>query len=294
MQPNHIANRTFQNAVQSPTDRVDIDRPVVVHAQNYPAGWRTDAHWHARSQLVYASAGIMTVETEQGLWVVPPQRAVWIPSGVRHVVTAAGPLTMRSVYMAPDAVPWLPSACCVVNVTPLLRELIARAAELPQHYALGGQDERIMLLILDEIRALSIAPLYLPEPSDQRLRHITTALKRQPDDSRTLEAWGRAVGASSRTLARLFRRDTGMSFQQWQRQVRLLSGLIHLAAGQPVTTVAMAVGYDSPSAFIAMFKRALGTTPSQYFCRDAISGPRTPACPASDALRSPGAPRPPR
>ena len=279
MQPNHIANRTFQNAIQSPTDRVDIDRPVIVHAQDYPAGWQTDIHWHARSQLVYASAGTMTVETEQGLWVVPPQRAVWIPSGVRHDVTSSGPLTMRSVYIEPDTVPWLPTTCCVVNVTPLLRELIARAAELPQHYVLGGREERIMRLILDEIRALSIAPLYLPEPSDPRLRQMTTALKRQPDDRRTLEAWGRMVGASSRTLARLFRRDTGMSFQQWQRQVRLLSGLIHLAEGQSVSAVAMEVGYDSPSAFIAMFKRALGTTPSQYFCRDAISGPQTPACP---------------
>jgi AraC-like DNA-binding protein len=240
---------------------------VIVHAQAYPAGWQTDVHWHARSQLAYASSGIMTVETEQGLWVVPPQRAVWIPAGVRHDVISSGPLTMRSVYMTPDTVPCLPTACCVVHVTPLLRELIARAAELPHLYALGGQEERLMLLILDEIRALSIAPLYLPEPSDGRLRYIAAALKRQPDDHRTLEAWGRTVGASSRTLARLFRRETGMSFQQWQRQIRLLSGLIRLADGQPVTTVAMEVGYDSPSAFIAMFKRALGTTPSQYFLR---------------------------
>ncbi len=244
---------------------MDIDRPVIVHAQDYPAGWQTDVHWHARSQLAYASAGIMTVETEQGMWVVPPQRAVWIPSGVRHDVTSSGQLAMRSVYIEPDTVSWLPATCCVINITPLLRELIARAAELPQRYALGGQEERIMRLILDEIRVLSIAPLHLPEPSDQRLRRIAAMLKRQPDDRRTLEAWGRTVGASSRTLARLFRRETGMSFQQWQRQVRLLSGLIRLAAGQPVTAVAMEVGYDSPSAFIAMFKRALGTTPSHYF-----------------------------
>jgi AraC-like DNA-binding protein len=268
MQTNYIVNRTFQNAHQSPTDRVDIDRPVIVHAQDYPAGWQTEVHWHARSQLAYASAGIMTVETEQGLWVVPPQRAVWIPAGVRHDLLASGPVTIRNVYITPGTVPWLPKACCVVNVTPLLRELIARAAALPHLYALGGQEERLMLLILDEIRALSIAPLYLPEPSDVRLRHIATALKRQPDDNRTLETWGRTVGASSRTLARLFRRETGMSFQQWQRQVRLLSGLIRLADGQPVTAVAMEVGYDSPSAFIAMFKRALGTTPNQYFVRD--------------------------
>lgn len=122
-----------------------------------------------------------------------------------------------------------------------------------------------MLLILDELQALPIAPLHLPEPSDQRLRRITTALQQNPADDRTLEAWGQVVGASSRTLARLFRRETGMNYQQWQRQVRLLTGLIRLAEGQSVTTVAMDVGYESPSAFIAMFRRALGTAPNQYF-----------------------------
>jgi AraC-like DNA-binding protein/mannose-6-phosphate isomerase-like protein (cupin superfamily) len=267
MQPKNISYRTFQHACQSYTDRADINRPVIVHARDYPAGWQAAVHWHDRSQLVYASAGIMTVETEQGMWVVPPQRAVWIPAGVRHDVHAAGPIAMRSVYIARDVVPWLPPTCCVVHVTPLLRELIGRAAELPCVYARGGQEERIMLLILDEIRALPTAPLHLPEPSDPRLRRITTALKRHPADDRTLEAWGRTVGASSRTLARLFRRETGLSYQQWQRQVRLLSGLIRLAEGQPVTLVAMDVGYESPSAFTAMFKRALGTTPSQYFLR---------------------------
>jgi hypothetical protein len=211
MKPKYISNRTFQNAQQNHADRVDIDRPVIVHAQDYSTIYQTDVHWHARSQLAYASMGIMTVKTEQGLWVVPPQRAVWIPSGVRHHIEAAGPLAMRSVFIQPGVVPWLPSACCVVHVTPLLRELIARAAACPHTYALGGQDERIMLLILDEIRALPIAPLHLPEPSDQRLQRITAALKQYPADDRTLEAWGRAVGASSRTLARLFRRETGMS-----------------------------------------------------------------------------------
>jgi AraC-like DNA-binding protein/quercetin dioxygenase-like cupin family protein len=279
MQPNHIANRTFNQATQSHTDRVDIDRIVVVHAQDYAAGWQTPVHWHARSQLAYASAGIMTVETEQGLWVVPPQRAVWIPAGIRHRVQSAGALAMRSVYIDPERVSWLPPTCCVVNITPLLRELIGRAAELPQRYPLGGPEERMMHLILDEMRELPVAPLHLPEPNEQRLRRIATALKHDPADHRTLEAWGRTVGASSRTLARLFRLETGMSYQQWQRQVRLLSGLIRLAEGRPVTEVAIEVGYDSPSAFIAMFKRALGTTPSQYFSN--ISHPASRFAPGS-------------
>jgi AraC-like DNA-binding protein len=164
----------------------------------------------------------------------------------------------------------------VVQVTPLLRELIGRAGTLPQCYALGGYEERIMRLILDEMHALPVAPLHLPEPSDQRLRRIAAALRRCPADKRSLAVWGRTVGASSRTLARLFRLETGMNFQHWQRQVRLLAGLIRLAGGEPVTLVALEVGYDSPSAFIAMFKRALGKTPSQYF-----APPNTSAPPAS-------------
>jgi AraC-like DNA-binding protein/mannose-6-phosphate isomerase-like protein (cupin superfamily) len=265
MMPKTIANRTFAHAVQSHTDRVEIDRPVIVHAQDYPAQWHADPHWHARDQLVYASAGVMTVETEQGMWVVPSQRAVWIPAGVRHQVSAVSALAMRSVYMQPHLVSAMPTACCVVNVTPLLRELIERAATLPTRYAYGGQHERLMLLLLDEIRELPVAPLHLPEPTDPRLRRISAVLKAEPGDVRTLAEWGHTVGASSRTLARLFRRDTGMSFQQWQRQVRLLAGLVRLAAGQPVTMVAMEVGYATPSAFISMFKRALGTTPNRYF-----------------------------
>jgi AraC-like DNA-binding protein len=214
---------------------------------------------------VYASAGVMTVVTEHGMWVVPPQRAVWIPAGIVHTVQARGPVAMRSLYIQREAAVWLPTTCCVVNVTPLLRELIVRAVALPLRYAHGGQDERMMLLMLDEIRQLPVAPLHLPEPTDRRLRQITTALRTDPADDRTLETWARAVGASPRTLARLFVAETGMTFRQWQRQVRLLAGLVRLADGQPVTVVALEVGYESPSAFIAMFRRALGTTPGQYF-----------------------------
>jgi AraC-like DNA-binding protein len=129
-----------------------------------------------------------------------------------------------------------------------------------------------MLLILDEIRELPVAPLHLPEPTDRRLRRITTVLKTAPADNRTLDLWARTAGASSRTLARLFVAETGMTFRQWRRQARLLTGLVHLAAGQSVTEVALHVGYESPSAFIAMFKHALGSTPSQYFATSPAPG----------------------
>ena len=143
--------------------------------------------------------------------------------------------------------------------------MILRAAQAPPLYALAGPDANVMRLILDEIRQMSTVPLNLPEPEDPKLKQITGAIKNDPADHSTLEDWGRVVGASSRTLARLFWAETGMTFRQWQRQARLLEGLVRLAEGHPVSATALDVGYENPSAFIAMFRRSLGMSPRQYF-----------------------------
>ncbi len=243
----------------------DVPRPIVTRPNDYTTSRTTGLHWHVRAQLLYASQGVMTVSTATGNWVVVPQRAVWIPATERHNLQWLGPLSIRSLFIQPDAAVGFPTECCVVNVSPLLRELIAAACMLPKQYVLGGREEHIMTLILDEIRAVSVAPLHLPEPRDPRLVQICTAIKTHPADDQTLDSWGRSVGASSRTLARLFLAETGLSFRQWQQQARLLESLVRLADGQAVTTVAAEVGYESTSAFIAMFRRVLGTTPKKYF-----------------------------
>jgi AraC-like DNA-binding protein len=136
---------------------------------------------------------------------------------------------------------------------------------VPPHYDEAGPDARIMQVILDEIRALPSAPLHLPRARDARLLRVTEALRADPADPRSLAAWGRAAGASPRTLARLFLAETGLGFRAWRQRARLLHALVALAAGEPVTRVAFEAGYDSPSAFIAAFKRAFGTTPARYF-----------------------------
>ncbi len=246
----------------------DVPRPIVTRPNDYTISRKTGFHWHLRAQLLYASQGVMTVSTAKGSWVVVPQRAVWIPATERHDLQTFGPLSLRSLFIQPDAAEGLPSECCVVNVSPLLRELIAAACTLPKAYPLGGREEHMMTLILDEIRAVSVAPLHLPEPKDPRLIKISTAIRANPADDQSLATWGRIVGASSRTLARLFLAETGLSFRQWQQQARLLESLVRLADGQAVTTVAAEVGYESTSAFIAMFRRALGTTPKKYFALD--------------------------
>lgn len=267
MKPKNAAKRTYYPPVYHDSYGEDIDRDVVVRATEYPTGYNSNQHWHGRVQLVYSQAGVVKVTTQKGTWVVPPQRGVWIPAGVEHEIEASGPISMRSLYIRSENNPrsGFPSDCSVVSVSPLLRELILRATESPPHYDLNGPDARVMGLILDEIQQMSTEPLNLPEPVDPKLKQITGSIKNDPSDQRTLDAWGHIVGASSRTLARLFLSETDMTFRQWQRQARLLEGLVRLANRQPVSAIALDVGYENPSAFIAMFRRSLGVTPGQYF-----------------------------
>ena len=261
-----------ENGQTQPTihDAVDPDalvRPVAAGSADYPAGFRIAPHRHRSAQLVYASAGVMVVATADGTWVVPPERAVWVPAETEHRIRMRGAVAMRTLYIAPGAAPWLPEACCVVAVPPLLRALILEAMGFEAAYPEAGPEARLMAVILDRIGALDVVPLHLPAARDRRLRSVTDALATTPGDGRTLAQWAETAGASARTLARLFHRETGLTFHRWRQQARLMTALARLAAGEPVTTVALDLGYDSPSAFIAMFKKALGTTPGRYFAR---------------------------
>lgn len=250
------------------TNREDYQtqpRPVGAMAKDFGNGHVIPPHAHRRAQLIYASAGVMRVLTPRGAWVVPPHRGVWVPAGVVHEVRMVGHVAMRTLYVAHGAAETLPGECCVVAVSPLLRELILRAVGFPLLYDEDGPEGRAMALILDELRTLSVLPLNLPMPRDKRLLRLCESILARPGDNRGLDAWGRTIGASGRTVARGFVRETGLSFGRWRQQARLLEALTRLAQGHPVTTVALDLGYDSPSAFTSMFKRALGTTPSAYF-----------------------------
>jgi len=243
----------------------DTPRPVVATITEYPGGHFVSWHRHARAQLLYACAGVMTVWTDRGMWVVPPHRAVWVPGGVAHQAKMSGAVSMRSLYIDPAVRADLPAESCVLTVPPLLRELILHAVTRPRLYDEAGPDGRIMAVILDRIRVLPVLPLHLPLPRDRRLLSIAEALMSDPADKTSLEDWGRKAGASSRTLARLFRAEVNMSFRTWRQHARLLEALRRLAQGQPVTTVALDVGFATQSAFIEVFKRVLGQTPGRYF-----------------------------
>ncbi len=221
-------------------------------------------HAHKWGQFTYSAEGVLTVLTDDGHFTAPPAMAVWLPPGVTHDIRPIGPAKFRSLYIAASEVVGMPDSCTVLSVDVLLRNLILEAAKLPRAWDENGSDNRLMMVILDRIRCAKPAPLHLPLSSNPRLSAVTNALLSDPTDRRTIEQHGSRVGASGRTLARLFKQETGMTFGEWRRRRILLSALERLAEGVAVTTVALEMGYESPSAFIAMFRQNLGMTPTQY------------------------------
>ena len=251
-----------------PGENPERTRPIVTLANNAVSPGYFPWHSHFRAQLAYATEGVMQVSTTEGRWLVVPQQAVWIPPGVRHEVHTRGPIATRFLYVHPEACAGLPENCRVLGISGLLRELILRLVSFGNEAPLTPAQARLMAIVPDELRALQPEPLYLPLPHDGRLRAITDALTAEPADGRSLAAWAGAAAASESTLARLFGKETGMTFGAWRQRLRLVTAVDRLAAGQSVTAVAFDLGYDSPSAFIAAFKRAFGVTPARYFSED--------------------------
>lgn len=239
-------------------------RPVVAHASDYTGGERTTRHHHVKTQLIHAARGIMIVRTDDAAWLVPPGLALWMPAGMEHQVEAVTDLGLRTLFVERNLAEPIAPECRVVEVPPLVRELVLAAVEIPPDYALDGPDGRLMLVLLDRLARLETAPLGLPMPRDRRLVRVAEALLSDPGDPRDLADWGRSVGASPRTLSRRFAAETGLTFQGWRQRRRLLAALERLAAGEAVTSVAFDLGYRSPSAFVAMFRRQLGTTPGRF------------------------------
>lgn len=251
----------------NPEDYQHVPRPVAAMPKDFPSGHTIAPHRHARAQLIYAVSGVMRVTTAKGTWVVPPQRAVWMPAGMEHEIRMAGRVAMRTLYIDPKAAPPGFADCTVLEVSGLLRELILRAVEEPVDYDEAGMAGRVMALILDELGSATAVPLRIPMPRDTRLAALCRGLLEAPAAPDTLDDWAERVGASTRTLARLFQRETGMGFTAWRQQVRLAEAVSRLAQGEAIALVAESLGYASPSAFTAMFRRGLGASPTQYLQR---------------------------
>jgi len=207
----------------------------------------------------------MTVRTAEETWVVPPQRAVWIPARVPHSIAMSGSVSLRTLYLRAHLVRRLPRSCHVINVSPLLRELILYACTFPVLKQRVRAQAHLINLIVDQLEIVQSVPLQLPSPSDPRAVRVAEALSRDPSDSRPLAQVCSSAGASKRTIERLFRSESHMTLGEWRQQLRLVHCMQLLAAGEKITHVALEAGYSTPSAFIAMFKKVLGTTPGRYF-----------------------------
>src|SRR5580704_3329284 len=221
-------------------------------------------HSHPEDQLLFASEGVMTLTTEQGLWVVPPLRAVWIPADTTHSVAMSGRVSMRTLYFQPRLCRSFPRKCMVMNVSSLLRELILHACTFPKLRKEDPAQKRIVEIIVEQLKAVESIPLQLPHPADSRATRVVKTLFANPGDQRTLEKLCADCGASKRTIQRLFLEETKMTFNKWRQQLRLLHAMQRLAAGDKVTSAALEAGYNSTSAFISMFRKQLGTTPTRY------------------------------
>jgi AraC-like DNA-binding protein len=242
---------------------LDVDRPVALLAYDYAAGDRIPMHEHAKAQLIYAIEGTMTVTTQEGQWVLLPTRAIWVPANVRHSIWMRSRLRMRSAYFD-DTVAGPAKGCAVVEVSPLLRELIVSMLNEPRAYPPNGRAAHLATLICNELRFTHTLPLHLPRPKDPEFRKICEAMQARPSLAGSIEFWAAEMEISSRTLARLFRKELNMSFQEWRLQLLLLEAQIRLAQGQTSSRIAKALGYDSHAAFSAMFRRSLGIAPTHY------------------------------
>jgi AraC-like DNA-binding protein len=206
----------------------------------------------------------MTLYTKQGVWVVPPLRAVWIPANTPHSVAMSGQVSMRTLYFLPKLCRRHAGKCFVMNVAPLLRELILHACKFKRLSKKAKAERRIIEMIVDQLQTVDSIPLQLPHPTDARAMRVVKALLADPGDQRDLEKLCRDCGASKRTIRRLFLEETKLNFGKRRQQLRLLHGLQLMASGEKVTAAALDAGYSSPSAFISMFRKQLGKTPKRY------------------------------
>lgn len=258
-----------------PVARVDaLGVPVLAIGTDYPVEHWLAPHEHRRAQLLYAATGVMRVDTADGSWTIPTKRAVLIPPRTQHAVQMRG-VSTRSLYLEPAAVPWWPRSCLAVDVSPLLRELLLAAVDLPDPVARetvgdSAQSRRgtaLTALLLEELRALAPLPLGLPLPGPGTLRVRCLRFQAAPSVRESPEEWARELGMSSRTLGRRFAAETGLSFSRWRERAVALHGVLRLGEGVPVARVAADLGYDSPAAFAQMFRRVLGQSPREFFPR---------------------------
>lgn len=247
------------------SEAADYPAAVVGFAGVMDRGVEFELHSHRRAQLFHIVSGSVTVETERGTFIVPPERALWIPSDVRHAVAYLQRSSLRYLFFRPEAVAHLAQEASVVRLSPLLRELILTFLDYPPDEAASGPADRIAQVIVDQLATLPVAPLHLPMPSSERLRRAIGDLIADPSRPDDLGQVAERAALSQRSFERHFHNETGMSFRAWRRQARLMKAVELLSFGMPVAEISDRLGYEGPSAFVAGFRKAFGVTPGRYF-----------------------------
>lgn len=230
---------------------------------DYPAGLDTGQHSHPRAQLLYAVSGVMRIETPGAAFLVPPSTALFLPADALHSIRMDGPVAMRTLFLREDAATRAGTVMTVIGVSPLLREVILAACAEPLDWELGGRGHHLTELALDEIARAAALPLRLPMPRDIRLQRAVATLLHRPGDASGLGDLAAVAGASIRTLARLFRAETGLSFRQWRQQARMTEAMGALTTGASPAKAAVIAGYASQPAFGVAFRSLFGLTPGQ-------------------------------
>jgi AraC-like DNA-binding protein len=250
----------------------DRRRPILSFAWQADGPHRAASHSHPRGHIIFTESGSCWVDTPEGRWLVPHGHAIWIPPHLHHEVYGHGPVTARVIFVDPAYVAGMPSRCGTVAVGSLLVELILRTLEYGNDYPPDGAGARLAQVMLDELASLELSPVLLPVSRDTRLTRAMERLARDPASKAGLTEVARDVGASPRTLARLFRHETGLTFAQWRTRLRLVESIERLAKGESVTEVALDLGYASTSSFVFMFRSNLGVPPGRYVKKERSTG----------------------
>jgi AraC-like DNA-binding protein len=240
-----------------------LPRPLYIRAFPIDREVTVDLHAHPWAQLLHITSGSLTLHTPDRHWLVTPASAVWLPPGEIHGITTHGPVAIHSLYLDATLVQGMPAQPVTLLMNEILTVLLREASNWPVDYDVSGAAGRMVAVIADQIAALPQVPVVLPWPQDGRLLRIVDWLQAHPDDARPLADWAVEVGATRRTLTRLFRQETGLAFIYWRQQLRLQMALPRLQAGEPIGNIAADLGYTA-SSFSHVFRQVFGKSPMAF------------------------------
>jgi len=241
-----------------------LSNPITVVSRTIAMNSVVSKHRHHWGQFVYAHSGVLAISTPLNKYIVPPEQGVWLLPEIEHEVTALSNVKLTSFYVDVTLHNQLPAQCCVLQVNDFLKVLIKEADNIKSDYQWNSTDGRLLRLILDRLTQAPNEVFQLPYLNDPRLLALLNEIQAAPDSNNTLAQWGKIVGASARTLSRLFKKETGLSYNEWRQRLNIQIAITQLSLGYSINRISLHLGYESPSSFIYMFKKKTGMTPNYY------------------------------